>query len=294
MLTFFPIFFSALRTTPYISFTHHTYGILSYISNSSKRRILSLLFFEEKIFFANRLFKRNIITLIKHRNLSLDVGSGEGRQTSLLSAYFKDVVALDLDVRAVKRAHKSRKSDNINFLIADARFLPFVSKTFDFILCTEVIEHIKEDYLVFSDVYRVSSDKTILYFSTSFSSFFKEYSYPLSNFLRKFYSSLFITYLGPFLRENKCSEFTKAHGHVRLGYSLDDFQKFSKKYNLKIKKIFFRYKKPISAFFFELQQCFPLWITPIYVPFVYLFDYFDCLQDGDGFDVAAILEVVKS
>jgi len=89
----------------------------------------------------------NIVNEIDGRHV-LDTGCGIGLQDFLLMN--KTVIGIDLNLENVKEAKRVGRliepTENAvcSFLVADLNFLPF-RKTFDIILCTEVLEHLKDD-----------------------------------------------------------------------------------------------------------------------------------------------------
>jgi SAM-dependent methyltransferase len=77
--------------------------------------------------FFNLIIKKYGIKI----NQTLDIGCGEGFFTNLLDDIGFNVCGLDLDMKNLKEACKKYHS---NFLIGDARQLPFSPNTFDLIL----------------------------------------------------------------------------------------------------------------------------------------------------------------
>jgi SAM-dependent methyltransferase len=81
----------------------------------------------------------------------LDLGSATGGNTlhiSSLGHYVTSVEYSDIGV-------KIQKHKGIPVVQADARKLPFSDKSFDVVVCLDVLEHIEEDYLVASEISRV-------------------------------------------------------------------------------------------------------------------------------------------
>ncbi|MBX4199207.1 class I SAM-dependent methyltransferase [Candidatus Parcubacteria bacterium] len=83
---------------------------------------------------------------------TLDVGSGG----SAYSKYFPDRLTMDLD--------PTRKPE----VVADAHDLPFKDEEFEVILCTEVLEHVKNPFKVESELRRVAKRGGQLILSTRF------------------------------------------------------------------------------------------------------------------------------
>lgn len=76
----------------------------------------------------------------------LDVGAGEGLNTVTLVPRAEWVVAVDIGPMDRLRARLSAELANrVVFVIADAQALPFRDSAFDTIVCTEVLEHLRDD-----------------------------------------------------------------------------------------------------------------------------------------------------
>lgn len=79
----------------------------------------------------------------------LDVGCGAGTLCFYMASQSKTVLGIDIASNAIQAARKSvkkQKLNNITFLKMDfPSQVP--KKRFDFIICTEVIEHLKDDKL---------------------------------------------------------------------------------------------------------------------------------------------------
>jgi ubiquinone/menaquinone biosynthesis C-methylase UbiE len=71
---------------------------------------------------------------------SLDAGCGKG----VYLRYFKHpVVGLDVSRKRIKFA-KSKGSQHVFFVVGDVRSLPFKPKAFDYLFCTDVVEHLND------------------------------------------------------------------------------------------------------------------------------------------------------
>ncbi len=83
---------------------------------------------------------------------TLDVGSGGSKY----GQFFPNRITVDID--------KSRQPD----IIADAHSLPFKDGEFEIILCTEVLEHVKNPFKVEEELWRVLKPGGMLLLSTRF------------------------------------------------------------------------------------------------------------------------------
>ena len=81
----------------------------------------------------------------------LDLGCGNGVSTSRLKA--KLAVGLDL---SVKQLVKSRKNHpKTNFVVGDARKLPFKNESFDLVVAINMLHHVGNPQVVLKECYRV-------------------------------------------------------------------------------------------------------------------------------------------
>ncbi|MBN1383301.1 MAG: methyltransferase domain-containing protein [Elusimicrobia bacterium] len=95
--------------------------------------------------------------LDKNLGKVLENGCGEG---SLFTRYLADnsehVTASDVLEERIEQAKKiTYGRENISFTVADAQKLPFDDACFDTVVCTQVLEHIKNDRLAVSEIGRV-------------------------------------------------------------------------------------------------------------------------------------------
>lgn len=84
----------------------------------------------------------NSISLVKNSKC-LDAGCGIGNNLPTLLKFFNNIVACDISKEALEYAQNRFKDSNIKFIQADIENLPFNDNSFDIIVCTEVLEHIK-------------------------------------------------------------------------------------------------------------------------------------------------------
>ena len=84
--------------------------------------------------------------IIKAKNLTnlvIDVACGVGYGSYILADYTKNVIAIDKNTHAIKKAKKYFFKKNITFLNIDA--FEYNYKNCDLIVCYEFLEHIKDD-----------------------------------------------------------------------------------------------------------------------------------------------------
>ncbi len=105
-------------------------------------------------FEKDSLFK--IIGDIKGKKV-LDAGCGTGRMIPELKKRGAIITAVDISEEALKIV-KNKFSD-IETVLADVNNLPFSSESFDIVLATFMIVHIKDLNPVFDEIYRVLKNK---------------------------------------------------------------------------------------------------------------------------------------
>ena len=73
----------------------------------------------------------------------LDVGCGQGEVASDVAAKAAQVVGVDIEPASIARAQENYHRPNLAFLVADATTYNF-SQTFDVVILSNVLEHIKD------------------------------------------------------------------------------------------------------------------------------------------------------
>jgi SAM-dependent methyltransferase len=137
----------------------------------------------------------------------LDAGFGSGIYSFTLSNRVKMIDAIDIDQRKLDYVKQvNSRFSNINFQKMDITDLTFTDHSFDLIICSDVLEHIKNHELAFSELARVLKRGGILIITV------------------------------PYDSENNRINY-KGFGHVRPGYSEQDMQTLCDKNSLKIIKI---------------------------------------------------------
>ena len=97
------------------------------------------------------IYWNNIEKALKNkRSKILDIGCGPGLKSFVLSKKHK-VIGFDVDKKQVG----AWKKYNCNLFLASAEEIPIKTKSFDTILCTEVLEHVKDYKKLLNDVLRI-------------------------------------------------------------------------------------------------------------------------------------------
>lgn len=102
---------------------------------------------------------------VKHGDVMLDAGCGEGRHSFECIGRGARVLSMDMDMESIRKArytlHYMRESgqahDDGRYLvqIGDALNMPFRDETFDKVICSEVMEHVPDDRQACRELARV-------------------------------------------------------------------------------------------------------------------------------------------
>lgn len=165
----------------------------------------------------NFTYKIILTTLKKHLKKEgevLDVGCGAGTISLYLAYKGYQVTGIDISKKAIKECQESAKKINLrNVTFYTMNFPDEVPrKKFDFIVCSEVIEHIENRKLAFHKMYSLLKPRGILFLTT-----------PSSN--------------APLYKIGYTKEFDKRVGHVTR-YSIESLSKEVKQAGFEIEKVY--------------------------------------------------------
>lgn len=85
----------------------------------------------------------------------LEVGCGEGLGASLLSTKAASVVALDYSENALRVAHEQYGADNVEFTLMKVPPIDFPERSFDAVICFQIIEHLENPAELVAEIKRV-------------------------------------------------------------------------------------------------------------------------------------------
>jgi GT2 family glycosyltransferase/2-polyprenyl-3-methyl-5-hydroxy-6-metoxy-1,4-benzoquinol methylase len=85
----------------------------------------------------------------------LDLGCGVGYGTRMLARAARRVVGVDVSPEALAHAGRAYGGERMAFLGADARRLPLAGRSFDLVVCLEMLEHVREQDAVLAEAARV-------------------------------------------------------------------------------------------------------------------------------------------
>lgn len=85
----------------------------------------------------------------------LDLASGEGYGSNLLSNHAKEVIGVDISAGAIKNAKQKYQKKNLSFLEGSALHIPVQASSIDVIISFETIEHLEEQEEMMKEFKRV-------------------------------------------------------------------------------------------------------------------------------------------
>ena len=128
---------------------------------------------------------------------TLDYGCGEGYGTAILSKNASTVVGVDVDPKAIKHSKETYADfSDATFQRLENSLLPFPDGYFEFITCFEVIEHVKNQEEILSELSRVLSPTGTLLISTPNKAEYSDLNNYRNEFhVKEFYIDEFRTFL---------------------------------------------------------------------------------------------------
>jgi len=96
----------------------------------------------------------------------LDIASGEGYGSNLLSDKAKHVIGVDISEEAISHALKKYKKDNLVFKVGSVSSIPIDQSSIDIVVSFETIEHIHEQKEMLNEIKRVLKPNGMLIMSS--------------------------------------------------------------------------------------------------------------------------------
>lgn len=169
-----------------------------------------------------RLRARKILKgLPKKMDTLLDAGCGTGVYSFTLHKRAKKIGGIDISEEKIEYVRSVNTFKNIKFFEGDLTELQIKNESFEYILFSDVLEHIKDYDSAFSEIARVLKKKGQL--------------------------RLTVPYDSPSNRKDY-----QKYGHQKPGYSKKEIQELCKKNNLKIIQTEY-YSYPLSEFFSKMN-----------------------------------------
>lgn len=91
----------------------------------------------------------------KRPHLAIDLGTGIGTYLPCLAEKYDWVIGLDINPAFLEEGKNTLSRKEIVLINGDARFLPLRNDCADLVVCSEVLEHIKEARLCLQEIHRI-------------------------------------------------------------------------------------------------------------------------------------------
>jgi ubiquinone/menaquinone biosynthesis C-methylase UbiE len=94
-----------------------------------------------------RAFHEKLLPILRPEYHVLEIGCGRGELCAALTHHVHDIIGIDYSesvIELCKDTYRRSKFENLDFMVADAKSLPFPENSFDLIICTEVLEHLHQ------------------------------------------------------------------------------------------------------------------------------------------------------
>lgn len=155
--------------------------------------------------------------------------------TNEYATYFREVVGIDIDSKAVKYANDNFKKKNISFINLPIEETDFKSASFDVITCSHIYEHVPSDHVLMENIYKLLKPGGICYFAAGNKYKIIETHYNLP-FLSYFPKKIANFYIRIFTNHKEYYENLKSLGQLKklvyrfeiIDYTLKILQKPSK------------------------------------------------------------------
>jgi ubiquinone/menaquinone biosynthesis C-methylase UbiE len=114
----------------------------------------------------NHLHRYALALEICKNKTVLDIASGEGYGSNILSGEAKYVYGVDIDENTIEKAKKKYKKGNLEFLVGSTSAIPLEDNTVDIVISYETLEHHDEHNEMMVEIIRVLKPEGMLLIST--------------------------------------------------------------------------------------------------------------------------------
>ncbi len=111
---------------------------------------------------------------IVYGKIVLDIASGEGYGSNLLSKHAKKVYGVDIDEKSVNDASKKYTAPNVEFRVGSADAIPLENNCIDVVISFETLEHHDKHHEMMQEIKRVLKDDGTLIISTPDKKFYSD------------------------------------------------------------------------------------------------------------------------
>jgi len=123
---------------------------------------------------AEHLHRYAITEAFINQKYVLDIASGEGYGSYLMSRWAKHVYGVDIDLDSIKEAEEKYIKSNLKFIVGSAEKLPLERDSIDVVVSFETIEHHNKHDEMLEEVKRVLKPNGVLIISSPDKEFYSD------------------------------------------------------------------------------------------------------------------------
>lgn len=223
-------------------------------------------------------------------DILLDAGGGVGLWAHAFSSKVKSVIVYDKLEAEFRHMFDLGKlafdADNISWVIGDIQNISLADGSVTLVLCSNVLEHIKEPKLALQEMARVLRAGGYLYVGVPNERFIASYSFPLTRILRRI--------LPPFLKKSKYvrggyKEWEREAGHIH-NFTVEQLTTWAQESGMERVSFHYYQKRHLGALLLEFERVFPRLYVPFRTllwPLIYLILCIEWAvpRDGLSFDI---------
>ncbi|SNR36617.1 class I SAM-dependent methyltransferase [Lutibacter flavus] len=112
----------------------------------------------------------------------LDIASGEGYGSNILSTTAAQVIGVDIDIESIKNANKKYAKNNLKYILGSADNIPLESNSIDIVVSFETIEHHDKHEEMMLEIKRVLKQEGILIMSSPDKKYYTDLSGQINPF----------------------------------------------------------------------------------------------------------------
>ena len=118
------------------------------------------------LIYAEHLLRYEAAVDFAKGKVVLDIASGSGYGTQLLSKHAKKVYGIDVSQEAVDYSNQYFPGENIEYIVGDAEVIPLEDESVDLVVTFETIEHVKNYKLFLTEIKRILRPGGVVIVST--------------------------------------------------------------------------------------------------------------------------------
>lgn len=132
-------------------------------NNWTGERLETYIYSKDSI---DHLHRYSLVSNYVQDKIVLDIASGEGYGSNIISDKAAFVYGVDIDAKSIQEAQLKYKKDNLKFLVGSTSSIPLEDHAVDVVVSFETIEHHDEHIEMMNEIRRVLRPNGLLIIST--------------------------------------------------------------------------------------------------------------------------------